>query len=240
MMKANLVVEQLRLPFFNGTHTEKSTFNFSLPPDKISFILGANGSGKSTLLKVLLGVVPPDSGVLKGARAPRQMAWLEQYTVNDIAYTGKEIIDMSGGTLARVNESITLFKVADLLPKRLDKMSGGQQRRLHLARTYAQGASWLLMDEPASNLDIAHEIDFLELLPKIVGGQSVLMSTHQPHHITSLPKHLRGQVLVLHEGSLVHACDGSVSDTWIENYAEALNIELSVLLHRLALPPSPF
>jgi ABC-type cobalamin/Fe3+-siderophores transport system ATPase subunit len=236
MTKLNLIVEQLRLPFFIGASTAQNTFNFSLPDGKISFLLGANGSGKSTLLQVLLGVLAPKAGVVKGARAPRQIAWLEQHTVSDIAYTGEQIINMSGGTFNRVNESIALFKIADLLPKRLNEMSGGQQRRLHLARAHAQGSPWLLMDEPAANLDIAHEIDFLALLPKIVADQSVLMSTHQPHHITSLPRHLRGQILVLHQGDMVHACDGSASDSWIAHYANALNIEQSVLMSRLSLP----
>jgi iron complex transport system ATP-binding protein len=157
-----MAANEVRLPYFDVTPAAKP-ISLKLPHKKISFLLGANGSGKSTLLKVLLGFIKPLSGhctaqALTSKQRAVQIAWIDQSMANDIAYSVAEVVAMSGANQAAIDDAMGALRIAQYADKPFVHLSGGEQRRVHLARAMAQSAPWLLLDEPTTHLDIPHEL----------------------------------------------------------------------------------
>jgi iron complex transport system ATP-binding protein len=224
-----MAAKDVRLPYFQVT-PGTTPISFELPKNKISFLLGANGSGKSTLLKVLLGFIKPLSGhctsqALSATERAEQIAWIDQSISNDIAYSAAEVVAMSGAEQAAIAKAMNTLEVAQYADKPLMQLSGGEQRRVHLARALAQSAPWLLLDEPTTHLDIAHELQLLDTLGKLVAlGRSVLIATHNPAHLNLVPDEALGLVLMMNKGQLVF--QGEARDTlqWKPKLCEVLGV----------------
>jgi iron complex transport system ATP-binding protein len=224
----DLEVKNLCLPFFdNSSATIRNAISFSLPAGKISFLLGANGSGKSTLLRTLIGALKPLSGSVSSAATGGdkcRFAFVEQNPANDIAYCAYDVVAMSDAGLDAIDKAMRQFDVHRFSDKPMNQLSGGEQRRVHLARAVAQKAPWLLMDEPTANLDIAHEIELVKLLNELASnGQSIFLSTHQPQQIARIAKELRGKVLIMKNGKLNYQGDAGNND-WITPLAQTLGV----------------
>jgi len=170
---------------------------------EIVAVLGENGSGKSTLLKVIARIVPAAGGelLLEGhplAQMPRRE------TARRIAYVPQSLdlvfpirsLDLvlqgraprertfsadSPEDLERAREAMRSCDVEALAERDASALSGGEQRRVFLARALAQEAEIWLLDEPASGLDPRHRLEFLEILTRIhrQRGTTVLLVTHE-------------------------------------------------------------
>jgi iron complex transport system ATP-binding protein len=225
----SMSAENLCLPYFKPLEGS-AAISFTLPKHKISFVLGANGSGKSTLLKTLLGFVHPRSGRcstqgLSMQQRAAQIAWVDQSVATDIAYSVIEVVGMSGGSLATVTEAMHNMGIAHYAQRQLNTLSGGEQRRVNLARAFAQNAPWLLLDEPATHLDISHELELIDRLSGLVlQNRSVFMATHNPAHIRAVAKDRQGQVLIMHQGRLAFQADAADETSWRPALCEALGI----------------
>jgi sulfate-transporting ATPase len=134
--------------------------SFNLPRGGIVGVIGANGAGKTTLLRMITGEEHPDSGTLRVGDTV-SLAYVDQGRVLDAGKTVWE--EISGGA-----DQITLgdqtmnsrayvgsfnFKGTDQ-QKRVDKLSGGERNRLHLAKLLRTGGNLLLLDEPTNDLDV--------------------------------------------------------------------------------------
>ncbi len=229
MKKFMMAAKDVRLPYFEVT-PGTTPISFELPKNKISFLLGANGSGKSTLLKVLLGFIKPLSGhctsqALSSIERAQQIAWIDQSISNDIAYSAAEVVAMSGAKQTAIEVAMANLEVAKYADKPLMHLSGGEQRRVHLARALAQSAPWLLLDEPTTHLDIAHELQLLDTLGKLVTlDRSVLMATHNPAHLNLVPDEALGLVLIMHRGQLVFQGDACDGEKWMSKLCEVLGV----------------
>jgi iron complex transport system ATP-binding protein len=229
MKTFTMVANEVRLPYFELT-PGTTPISFEVPKNKISFLLGANGSGKSTLLKVFLGFIKPSAGhctsqVLSAKERAQQIAWIDQSISNDIAYSVTEVVAMSGATQFDIEKAMVTLDVAQHADKPLMQLSGGEQRRVHLARALAQSSPWLLLDEPTTHLDIAHELRLLDTLGRLVAlDRSVLMATHNPAHLNLVPDEALGLVLIMDEGQLVF--QGEARDTlqWKPKLCEVLGV----------------
>jgi iron complex transport system ATP-binding protein len=234
MSKFTMAASDVRLPFFELADNTPP-ISFELPANKISFLLGANGSGKSTLLKTLLGFNKPLSGncsaqTLSTNERAKHIAWIDQTISNDIAYSVAEVVAMSGATQTAITDAMTKLAITQYLDKPLAQLSGGEQRRVHLARALAQSAPWLLLDEPTTHLDIAHELQLLETLTTVVMmNRSVLMATHNPAHVSALPREVLGVVLILNKGQLVFQGDANDLAGWKQKLCDVLEINLGQL-----------
>jgi iron complex transport system ATP-binding protein len=233
----DLEIKNLCLPYF-GTSSAgvRGGMSFSLPSGKISFLLGANGSGKSTLLKTVIGVLKPVSGTVaceNAAQANKRFAFVEQNPSNDIAYCAQDVVAMSDAAQEEIEKAMGQFDVLRFASKPMNQLSGGEQRRVHLARAVAQKAPWLLMDEPAANLDIGHEIELLKLLDELAAqGQSIFLSTHQPQQVARIAKAHRGKVLIMQNGELNYQGD-AIKEDWLTALADSLGITPSAFyLHQ--------
>lgn len=197
--------------------------DLDIAPGRFTALLGANGCGKSTVLRALAGLHRPDEGrvTLHGAdiarmasRArARRLGLLAQNSVAPEGLTVEDLVrqgryphrPMLGGwspaDAAAVEAALTLTATADLRANPLERLSGGQRQRAWIAMTLAQEAEFLLLDEPTTFLDLAHQTETLSLLRDLVeaGGRTVVAVLHDLVQAARHADHIillgRGRVL---------------------------------------------
>ncbi len=158
----------------------------AIAPHAFTTIVGPNGCGKSTLLKALSRVLSPQGGAVlldgreaAGGYAPkayaRQVGFLPQSSTAPEGITVAELVARgryphqsllqwtSEADRAAVREAMARTDVAELAGRRVAELSGGQRQRVWIAMALAQQTEILLLDEPTTYLDLAHQIDVLEL-----------------------------------------------------------------------------
>ena len=203
--------------------------SFTAKPGALTVVAGPNGSGKSTLVRLLLGRLPLESGRLTIggvdvarmdplARA-RQVAVVTQREepafptgVRDYVSLGRfphvRAWGAPGPADARAVDRALAEAEADSLADRdTDELSGGEWQRVRIARALAQEAGTLVLDEPTTFLDIAHEMAVFELLDRLArAGRTVLLVSHQLNLVARFASH----IVLLHRGRV--AADGTALD----------------------------
>lgn len=176
--------------------------DLKIAPGRITSIVGANGCGKSTLLRALARLLAPSSGqvVLDGesirSRPTREVARiLGLLPQSPLAPEGIAVTDLVGrgrhphqNMLARwtahdydvVADALEATGIADLADRSVDELSGGQRQRVWIAMALAQETDILLLDEPTTFLDVAHQVDVLDLLTDLseARGTTIVMVLH--------------------------------------------------------------
>ncbi|OLF09809.1 hypothetical protein BLA60_18740 [Actinophytocola xinjiangensis] len=194
-----------------------------VPDGSFTVIIGPNACGKSTLLKALARMISPRAGgvVLDGRdidRYPtkeiaRRLSLLPQsaivpgqVTVGDLVAQGRYphqslLRRWSVGDERAVTEAMALTGVADLANRFVDELSGGQRQRVWLAMVLAQQTSIVLLDEPTTFLDIAHQYDVLDLCADLHDqrGQTLVAVLHDLNQASRYATHL----VVMHAGEIV-------------------------------------
>ena len=191
----------------------------SVRPGELVSILGPNGAGKSTLLRVLDGLESPASGEvhLSGralanfdhksrARAlafvPQFLAHLPEVHVGDFVLGGRYAHLAGWGRRATtdraaVDAALAACDATGLEGRLLTSLSGGQRQRVLIARALAQEAPVLLVDEPTSSLDPAHQLAIFELLAALAeSGRAVLVVTHD----LNLASQFSRRILLMKDG----------------------------------------
>jgi iron complex transport system ATP-binding protein len=195
-----LSAEALTLAY--GDQTIVQGMDLQIPPGRITAIVGANGCGKSTLLRALARLMAPRSGqvILDGEalhgrptkEVARIMGLLPQ---GPVAPEGIAVADLVGRgrhphqkLLERwsqhdydvVAQSLEATGIADLADRAVDELSGGQRQRVWIAMALAQETDILLLDEPTTFLDVAHQIEVLDLLTDLnrERGTTIVMVLH--------------------------------------------------------------
>lgn len=209
--------------FSTGRHSLLSDISLTIPAGRVTGILGRNGSGKSTLMRLMAGQIAPTGGqVLFRNRpvtdyAPRDLARrLAHLPQTPPAVPGLSLRDLvalgrypSHGALGRfgpadhraVGTALALTGLSSMSDQPVDLLSGGERQRGWIAMLLAQGAEILLLDEPISALDIAHQIEVMSLLRDLnrEHGLSVIMVLHD----LNLAMGWCDEVIALHGGRLV-------------------------------------
>lgn len=194
-----------------------------LPANKFTAILGPNGCGKSTLLKSLAGLLPSRAGAITldgdpidgmGKKAlAREISTLAQGAVipdglrlRDLVVQGryphrKLFSNWSSNDEAAVDRALMLTETADLADRLLHELSGGQRQRGWIAMTLAQEGRILLLDEPTTFLDPAHQLDVLQLVRQLIetGNTTVVAVLHDLNHAAQFADH----IVFLKEGKIV-------------------------------------
>jgi iron complex transport system ATP-binding protein len=177
-----------------------------IPDGRITALVGANGSGKSTLLRALGRVSSPLSGTvfldgkaiatMTGREVARTLALLPQSPVSPEGLTVRQLCRFGRhphrGILSRasaydeevVAHSLDATGLTELGERQLDQLSGGQRQRAWIAMALAQETPILLLDEPTTYLDIAHQFEVLELLKQLNRdrARTVVMVVHDLNH----------------------------------------------------------
>ena len=174
-----------------------NNFSLSVNAGEMIFITGSNGSGKSTLIKTIAGLLPLSSGTLERTQKISYVPQVEEADrdfparVSEIVITGTQ----RPGKLLYSHEDKELAKLAmrelgiyELASRQLTTLSGGQLRRVFIARAICGLGELLLLDEPCAGLDVqAHEILFSVLRKILLKGTAILMVTHDESDIEGIP-----------------------------------------------------
>ncbi|NLF80137.1 MAG: ABC transporter ATP-binding protein [Clostridia bacterium] len=184
--------------------------SLKLEPGQGLALLGRNGSGKSTLLALLALADSPDEGRVEVdglppgqarqalAYAPQEISLLEELTVEENLLCWSSLPRKEGR--GRALELCRDLSLAGLRRKRVDRLSGGQRRRVNLAAALMSHARYLLLDEPFSGVDEEGAIQIRDmLLTARAQGRGMVISGHQPQLLRPLVSH----VLVLEQGKAI-------------------------------------
>ncbi|MFJ4770991.1 ABC transporter ATP-binding protein [Streptomyces uncialis] len=194
-----------------------------LPTGGLTAIIGPNGSGKSTLLKAFARVLKPDTGTitlggadvhaLRGKQFARQVALLPQnpqtppgITVRALVQRGRHphhtlLRQWTPDDDHRIAEALAHTGLTDHADIPAAALSGGQRQRAWIAMTLAQDTQHILLDEPTTYLDIAHQYDLLELCAQLHRqGRTITAVLHDLNQAA----HYATQLIVLKDGR-IHA-----------------------------------
>jgi iron complex transport system ATP-binding protein len=212
-LAANMVSVQL------GTRTVLHGVSLTVEPGELVLLAGRNGAGKSTLLRCLIGAFEPNVGSAQLHGKPilswrareraREVAFVPQDTDVPFDFTGRELVTMGrhphrgrGEAMrpedtAAVDRALDLLDAAAFADRSVTTLSGGEQRRIAVARSLATEARLLLLDEPTSNLDLEHALQLVKLLRGLADvGHGVLVASHD----LNLFAPYSDRVVLLHEG----------------------------------------
>ena len=192
-----------------GDVTAVDGVSISAMSGEMIFITGANGSGKSTLTKGIAGLLPLTSGTIE--RTPR-MSYVPQYEEADRDFPAKAGEIVITGTQRpgklfythedheRANSAMMELGIQDISGNEIRTLSGGQLRRVFLARAICGKPELLLLDEPCAGLDAkSHEVLFSVLRKMLAGGCAVVMVTHDISDIDGIPE---GRIIRISHGRI--------------------------------------
>ena len=201
--------------------------DLTIADGQVTTIVGPNGCGKSTLLRTMARLLKPSSGTVLldgepvqsvGTReVARRMALLPQspiapdgLLVRDLVGRGRHphqrwFSQWSPEDEAIVESALAMTDTSDLRDRALDQLSGGQRQRAWIAMTLAQDTEIMLLDEPTTYLDLAHQVEVLDLVTRLnrERGRTVVMVLHD----LNLAARYSDVIVVLKDGVVVREGD---------------------------------
>ena len=168
-----------------GAEPVLTDVSLTLEPGHIVTLIGPNGSGKTTLARVLLGLVAPTDGEI--VRAPGlRVAYVPQQLDIDatLPLSVERFLTLARGVApAEIGSALGETGVAHLRRARLGALSGGEKKRVLLARAMLQRPEFLVLDEPAASVDMAGQAEFYGLITRLRArtGCGVLLISHDLH-----------------------------------------------------------
>ncbi|UWR26260.1 manganese/iron ABC transporter ATP-binding protein [Sulfitobacter sp. S223] len=213
-MSTGISANDVTVTYRNG-HTALRNASFEIPQGTITALVGVNGAGKSTLFKAIMGFVP----VAKGEITVLGMPVKEALKKNIVAYVPQsEEVDWSFPVLvedvvmmgryghmgffrspkaadhAAVTDALKRVNMTEYRHRQIGELSGGQRKRVFLARALAQEGKVILLDEPFTGVDVQTEDQIIDLLREMRDeGRVMLVSTH---NLGSVPEFCDRTVLV--------------------------------------------
>jgi manganese/iron transport system ATP-binding protein len=215
-LAASISVRGVTVTYPNGTTALKNA-SFELASGTICGLVGVNGSGKSTLFKAIMGFVTPSAGEIRIAGlTPREaqkrnlvayvpqsedVDWNFPVLVDDVVMMGRYgrmgfLRRPSKIDRRKVDEALERVGMTAFRRRQIGELSGGQRKRVFLARALAQEGLIILLDEPFTGVDVKTEGAIVDLLRELKAqGHLMLVSTH---NLGSVPDFCDQVVLVLH------------------------------------------
>ena len=211
---SGITAKDVTVVYRNG-HTALHDASFEIPRGTVTALVGVNGAGKSTLFKAIMGFVPASRGEISvlgmkvsEALAKNLVAYVPQSEEVDWAFPVLvEDVVMMGryghmGFLRRaraadreaVDQALARVNMQDLRHRQIGELSGGQRKRVFLARALAQNGQVILLDEPFTGVDVQTEDQIVALLKELRDeGRVMLVSTH---NLGSVPEFCDRTILV--------------------------------------------
>jgi manganese/iron transport system ATP-binding protein len=205
-MTTGISAKGVTVTYRNG-HTALHDASFEIPTGTITALVGVNGAGKSTLFKAIMGFVPAARGEITVLGLPvkdalRQNAvayvpqsedvdWSFPVLVEDVVMMGRYghmgfFRRASAADKTAVTEALARVGMADYRLRQIGELSGGQRKRVFLARALAQDARVILLDEPFTGIDVQTEEAITALLRDMRDeGRVMLVSTHNLGSVTA-------------------------------------------------------
>lgn len=214
MADDGILAEHVTVTYRNGL-TALTDASFAVPRGTITALVGVNGAGKSTLFKAIMGFVPLAAGRIRLLGRPvrealrqnlvayvpqaEEVDWSFPVLVEDVVMMGRY---GHMGLLRRpnpldrqkVDEALARVGMTELRHRQIGELSGGQRKRVFLARALAQEGQIILLDEPFTGVDVTTEEQIITLLRALRDeGRVMLVSTH---NLGSVPEFCDRTVLV--------------------------------------------
>ncbi len=185
-------------------------------------VIGPNGSGKTTLLKILYRLLSPQQGEVLFELVPlkrmnrtdiaRRIAVVAQeayplfpFRVIEMVLMGRSpylgsLMFESDKDMEIAKKAMERTEILSLSERRIDELSGGERKRVFIARALAQEPEVILLDEPTANLDIHHQIEFLDLILSLnqEKGLTIVMATHD----MNIASEFCDRLILLREGRI--------------------------------------
>ena len=207
-------VEGVTVTYRNG-HTALWDASFAIPKGSITALVGVNGAGKSTIFKAIMGFVPAAAGRIEilgqGVRdalranhvayvpQSEEVDWAFPVLVEDVVMMGRYghmglLRRPKPADRAAVDQALARVNMLDYRHRQIGELSGGQRKRVFLARALAQDGQVILLDEPFTGVDVKTEDQIVALLRELRDeGRVMLVSTH---NLGSVPEFCDRTVLV--------------------------------------------
>ncbi|MHA7579252.1 ABC transporter ATP-binding protein [Paenibacillus vandeheii] len=223
--------------------------NIQIPQGKITALVGANGSGKSTILKTMARIMNPKAGsvLLDGKsihkqstrEVAKQLAILPQnptapegLTVTELVSYGRFPYQKGFGSMRAEDKrmiewAIEVTGMTEFHDRPIDQLSGGQRQRAWIAMALAQETDILFLDEPTTFLDMAHQLEVLQLLEQLnaAANRTIVMVVHDLNHASRYAHHMIGikKGKAIATGSPVEVMNSDV-------LREVFNIEADIVI----------
>ncbi|WP_158781443.1 manganese/iron ABC transporter ATP-binding protein [Pantoea sp. BAV 3049] len=204
-MMQGIVVSNVTVSYRNG-HTALQNASFSVPTGSVAALVGVNGSGKSTLFKAVMGFVRLSCGkisildmtvrqalhrnVIAYVPQSEEVDWSFPVLVEDVVMMGRYgrmgFMRISSTEDRRiVTQALERVDMQDYRYRQIGELSGGQKKRVFLARAIAQQGEVILLDEPFTGVDVKTEAKIISLLRELRDeGKTMLVSTHNLGSVT--------------------------------------------------------
>lgn len=218
-----MAIHVKNLNYYYGDFPALKNLTFSVTKGDFFIIIGPNGSGKTTLMKIIAGILKIQKGRLEILDCPiesyarktlaQTIAFVPQLTQLDFPFSVKEVVLMGRSPylgmlgleqekdLIIAKQALTFTDVGHLAHRKLDQLSGGEQQRVFIAKAICQEPEIILLDEPTSSLDLAHQIRLMDLMEKLKNekGITVVMVSHD----VNLAAMYGDRLLLLNKGEIV-------------------------------------
>ena len=194
-----IFAEGVTVTYRNGL-TALTDASFQIPQGTITALVGVNGAGKSTLFKAIMGFVPVARGTIRLLGLPvrealrrnlvayvpqaEEVDWSFPVLIEDVVMMGRYghmgmLRRPSATDRAKVDQALARVGLSDLRHRQIGELSGGQKKRVFLARALAQEGRIILLDEPFTGVDVKTEEQIIALLRTLRDeGHVMLVSTH--------------------------------------------------------------
>ncbi len=211
---AGIQAQHVTVTYRNGM-TALRDASFAIPRGTVTALVGVNGAGKSTLFKAIMGFVPVARGEIRllgmsvkealrrnlVAYVPQaeEVDWSFPILVEDVVMLGRYghmgfLRRPSAADHAAVDSALRRVNMQDFRHRQIGELSGGQKKRVFLARALAQDGQVILLDEPFTGVDVQTEEQIIRLLGELrAEGRVMLVSTH---NLGSVPEFCDRVVLV--------------------------------------------
>jgi zinc transport system ATP-binding protein len=193
-------------------------------PNEALYVVGPNGGGKTTLLRMILGLLQPDSGVVRvfgvsPRRARLRLGYMPQLlhfdphfpvTALDVVLMGRLGRSLTGrygrADVTAAARAMEELKVYELRNRQFSRLSGGQRQRVLIARALCDDPDLLLLDEATSNVDVRAGERLYEILTELSRKMAILMVSHDIGFVHNIFKRV---VLVNRQVVAVRTCEMS-------------------------------
>lgn len=230
----NLFAEELTIAYENEVIVDRLNLRFS--PGEITAIIGPNGCGKSTILKTMARLQPSQSGAVyldgklihktpskeiakKMAILPQSPDAPEGLSIYELISYGRTPYQSGFSRLTThdcemIEWALSVTGLSSIQHQPVDTLSGGQRQRAWIAMAIAQETNLLMLDEPTTYLDPAHQLEVLTLLEKLnkEEGRTIVMVIHDLNHAARFAHHLVAlkQGKVIKEGTAEQVMNAEV------------------------------
>lgn len=196
------------LAFSYGEERVLHDINFQIDSGEFIILTGENGAAKSTLVRLILGLLPPESGTVELQPTNDQGESLQiGYVPQDVTVfnngfpsTVQKLVEsgrypqgrwfkrLTDEDYAHVDRALESVGMAHLRNRKVGDLSGGQKQRINIARVFAQDPDFFILDEPTTGMDVASRMSFYQLLnhSSKVHHKTILMVTHSDSEMEGL------------------------------------------------------